>query len=67
MKLDLNLIKNQINEYHIQVAEIFSGLDAELERQKKEINKIKNIEIELLRLIDRIDRIEKQINNKKSL
>lgn len=67
MKLDLNRIKDQLSEYHIQVAEIFSGFDAELERQKLEINKIKIIEIELLKLIDRIDKIEKQINNKKSL
>lgn len=61
MKLDLKLIKDQLNEYHVQVAEIFSGFDAELEKQKMELKKIKSIEIELLRIMDRIEQIEKKL------
>lgn len=65
MKLDLKLIKNQQDEYHQQVAEIVTGLDAELERQKSQIRKIQNVEIELLKLMERVDKIEAHLKERK--
>ena len=66
MKLDLEEIKEQLTEYHLQVAEIVSGLDAELENQKKEIRGIKRLEIELLKLTARIENLEKIAENENS-
>lgn len=61
MKLDLNVIKKQIDEYHIQVAEVMTGFDIELEHQKKETNKIRKLEISLLRLMEKVESLEKKI------
>lgn len=63
MKLDLKNIKDQINEYHIQVSEIISGIDAELEQQKRQCNKILKIEVELLKIMDRLEKIEKKLSD----
>ena len=59
MKLDLNEISKQLNEYHFQVAEVVTGLDAELENQKEELCGIKKLQIELLKLTARVENLEK--------
>jgi hypothetical protein len=61
MKLDLSIIKKQIDEYHVQVAEVMTGFDIELEHQKKETAKIRKLEISLLWLMEKVESLEKSI------
>lgn len=64
MKLDLNGINKQLNEYHFQVAEVVTGLDAELENQKEELRGIKKLQIEVLKLTARVENLEKLVQEK---
>ncbi len=64
MKLDLNKINKQLNEYHFQVAEVVTGLDAELENQKEELRGIKKLQIEVLKLTARFENLEKLVQEK---
>lgn len=64
MKLDLNEINKQLNEYHFQVAEVVTGLDAELENQKEELRGIKKLQIEVLKLTARFENLEKLVQEK---
>lgn len=64
MKLNLNGINKQLNEYHFQVAEVVSGLDAELENHKVELRGIKKLQIEILKLTVRVENLEKLVQEK---
>lgn len=61
MSLDLNTIKKEFSDYHIQVAQVLSGMDAELESQKKDLARFKTLEIEILKLMGRMERLEASI------
>lgn len=63
MKLDLNVIRKQIDYYHLKLAEILTGFDKELDNQKKQMQKINVLEIDLLDVMQRLDRIEKLLDN----
>lgn len=68
MKLDLNIIRKQIDYYHLKLAEILTGFDRDLEHQKKQIKKIRVLELELLNVMERLDKIEYRLDvlNKKN-
>jgi hypothetical protein len=68
MKLDLNIIRKQIDYYHLKLSEILTGFDKDLEHQKKQIPKIRVLELELLNVMERLDKIEYRLDvlNKKN-
>ncbi len=63
MKLDLNVIKKQIDYYHLKLAEILTGFDKDLNDQKKQTQKIRVLELELLNIMQRLDKIEDRLED----
>lgn len=63
MGLNLNEIKQDFNEYHLQVAQILSGMDMELMDHKKKLERFTVLQMEVLRLMDRMDKLEEKINS----